>query len=322
MPEAPTARSKRAIAAIAVVVVMVVLGVTLSARSLLDGDGKADVPIATTTMYPAPAIPDTPGSEFLGPAESVSFAQSNERLPHGFTPYPITYPTSEGGTYDPKLVKIDPQQGILAIQGTVDPTRVNEAAKRKDGSPNALPEFFTGTMSQDDPFLYGERTIVARFPALRDAQGNIVARHKPVLLLWPTDEAGNNWYHNVEIDFVEVFDTTRQRGEVNINFGKGEKRNISTEFLLGEEFHAYTVRWTPQGVHLFIDGVELKAMKAYREATAVVDEVDAMPNTPHRLVLQVDQAGIDESVLSRAPAAAQNVIEVKAIISRSYNGPV
>jgi hypothetical protein len=266
--------------------------------------------------YTIPNIPPTPGSDKLGEARVLDFTRVSDRLPHGLQTYP-RWPTSDGGTYDPDLVEVNTQTDTLEIKGVVDPTRT-DAVPNKDGSPNELPHFFTGTVNERKPFLYGERTVIARFPIERDAAGGIVQQHKPVLILWPVKEDGNNWYHNVEIDFAEIFDPARTKSEVNVHFGSGERRTISTSYPIDEGFHAYTVRWTPEAVHLFIDGQEITKVNAAGENVPVIDTPEAVPRTEHRLILQADQAGLRKETLLRAASPVKNVIEVRAIISRDY----
>jgi beta-glucanase (GH16 family) len=135
------------------------------------------------------------------------------------------------------------------------------------------------------------------------------------------DEEGDNWYHNVEIDFVEIFDATRARAEVNVHFGQFDRRTISVDYPLDENYHAYTVRWTPEGVHIFVDGVEITRLDEKGQRVPVINVPEAVPDKEHRLVIQVDQAGIPKDRLSREPSPVRNLIEVRAVLSRPYTGP-
>jgi hypothetical protein len=293
-------------------------------RPAIDGREEAvnperPLPAPTEPVpYAIPNIPPTPGSEKLGEARVLDFTRVSDRLPHSLQTYP-RWPTSDGGTYDPDLVEVNTQTDTLEIKGVVDPTRT-DAARNKDGSANELPQFFTGTVNERDAFLYGERTVIARFPIERDLAGNITQQHKPVFILWPVKEDGNNWFHNVEIDFAEIFDPTRRSGEINVHYGKSDHRVMSADFAMDDGFHAFTVRWTPDAVHLFVDGNEITKVNGAGETVPFVDNPDAVPHSEHRLILQADQAGLVKETLSREPSPVKNLIEVRAIISRDYEG--
>jgi hypothetical protein len=259
-----------------------------------------------------PAIPDDPAAKF-GDA-TMTYFDDGKKVPTFFENY--DYPTTDGGTYLPRLNSVDDAQDAFTISGEVTSGRTAET-KDKRGETNPLPQFFTGTTMDTRAFEYGQYSVYARFPVQRDVNGNPIRQHKPVLILWPMDEAGDNWYHNVEVDFAEVFDPTRATVQLNVHWGAGESESpvIGTSYTISAaDYHWYTVRWTPKAFHVYVDGSEILG----RDGQPVV-RPEAIPKGLHRMVFQADQAGIGNNI-DKTPHATEPLIEIQAIAKRDYLG--
>lgn len=259
-----------------------------------------------------PALPADPGAHF-GPATTTYF-DDGRKVPNFLESY--NYPTTGGGTYLPRLNSIDDAADALTVSGEVSAARTAET-QDKPGETNPLPQFFTGTAMDKRAFEYGQYSVYARFPVERAANGAVVRQHKPVLILWPVDEAGNNWYHNVEVDFAEVFDPNRANVQLNVHWGAGESESpvIGTSYAINAaDYHWYTVRWTPDSFHVFVDGNEIMG----KDGKPIV-RPEAMPHGPHRVVFQVDQAALGNH-LDTTPHAARALMQVQAIVKHDYLG--
>jgi hypothetical protein len=257
-----------------------------------------------------PALPADPTANF-GPA-TMTYFNDGTKVPSFIELY--NYPTTDGGTYLPRLDGVDDAADAFTISGEVRTTRTEETQDVR-GETNPLPQFFTGTAMDTRAFQYGQYSVYARFPVERDANGIIVRQHKPVLILWPEDEAGNDWYHNVEVDFAEVFDPARTSAQLNVHWGAGDTESpvIGTSYPInGDQYHWYTLRWTPSSFHVFVDGHEILG----KDGKPAV-RPEAMPKGPHRVVFQVDQAGIGTH-LDTTPHAARPLMQIQAIAKHDY----
>jgi len=131
------------------------------------------------------------------------------------------------------------------------------------------------------------------------------------------DEAGDNWFHNVEVDFAEVFDPSRAMVQVNVHWGSGERESpvIGTSYAINAaDYHWYTVRWSPNSFHIYVDGIEVLG----KDGRPIV-RPEAMPKGPHRVVFQADQAGLGNSI-DTTPHTTRPLIQVQAIVKRDYQG--
>lgn len=282
-------------------------GIGAATYAVLDATRDSNQTVNNSTLPPSDSGPTMPmeptisalpdGSQF-GPATLEYFNRGTE-VSSFLRKY--DYPTTGGGTYKTDLAGVNDASNTYELKG--------EVVKPGEGlaSGKELPEFFTGTAFDGRTFQYGQYSVYARFPVERDEDGNIKKQHKPVIILWPVDEAGDNWFKNVEVDIVEVFDPTRTTAELNVHYAQGDERaSLGHTYPLDEQFHWYTIRWTPASFHIYVDGIEL--LNANGQP---VVRPEAMPKGHHRMVFQNDQAGMVD--IEKDPHEPRTLMEIGAL---------
>jgi hypothetical protein len=103
-----------------------------------------------------------------------------------------------------------------------------------------------------------------------------------VVLLWPDSE---NWPLDGEIDFMEIFDPTRQVVTTSVLHSNPHippDDNYHAKVAIdATQWHAWAVEWTPDHVAGYVDGVQW------------FEVIDHIPRNPMHLCIQLDNFGGD-----------------------------
>jgi beta-glucanase (GH16 family) len=163
--------------------------------------------------------------------------------------------------------QISVSNGILRITGTPDGT--------------------TGGMSWHGAQMYGRWEIRARFPAGCGC-------YHPVLILWPSDL---NWPEGGEVDYAEVFDSSRQELNFFLHYGAQNNQISSSRSVDMTQWHNFAVEWTPDHMTGYIDGQpffnttnQSLLPPGRMEQTIQLDWFPHDSTTPSGAVLEVDWA--------------------------------
>lgn len=123
--------------------------------------------------------------------------------------------------------------------------------------------------------MYGRWEVCARSP-----QGS--ANYHPVLLLWPDAE---DWPIGGEIDFMEIWDASRQKVDIALHYDVDDKRDIGVIDIDATQWHSWAIEWTPERITAYVDGRE------WWHST----DTAKFPPRPMHLCIQLDNFGGDVS---------------------------
>jgi licheninase len=103
-----------------------------------------------------------------------------------------------------------------------------------------------------------------------------------VLLLWPDAE---DWPAGGEIDFMEIFDPTRQNVSASLHYSRLNQVDSANITIDATQWHNWAVEWTPQKITIYVDGVPW----------ASTTNTAHFPPRPMHLCIQLDNFGGDIS---------------------------
>jgi licheninase len=106
------------------------------------------------------------------------------------------------------------------------------------------------------------------------------ATYHSVLLLWPDAE---NWPVGGEIDFMEIWDPTRQDVEAYLHYGADDQRQGGHVRTDATQWHSWAIEWTPDHITVYLDGVQW-----WRTTDSA-----HFPPGPMHLCMQLDDFGGD-----------------------------
>ena len=121
--------------------------------------------------------------------------------------------------------------------------------------------------------MYGRWEVCARSP-----QGS--ANYHPVLLLWPDAE---DWPIGGEIDFMEIWDASRQKVDIALHYDADDKRDIGVIDIDATQWHSWAIEWTPERITAYVDG------RQWWHST----DTAKFPPRPMHLCIQLDNFGGD-----------------------------
>jgi hypothetical protein len=108
------------------------------------------------------------------------------------------------------------------------------------------------------------------------------ATYHSVLLLWPDAE---DWPVGGEIDFMEIWDPTRQSVDSFLHYGADNSQDTGNIRIDATQWHAWAVDWTADRIVMYVDGVPW----------AQYTNPGHIPPRPMHLCIQLDNFGGDTS---------------------------
>lgn len=150
------------------------------------------------------------------------------------------------GVRSPRQISL--RDGVLRMTGTPDGT--------------------TAGMAWRHPQKYGRWEIRARFPAGCGC-------YHPVLILWPDADP---WPAGGEIDYAEVFDSSRQNLNFFLHYGADNRQLRGDKRVDMTRWHSFAVEWTSDHLTGYVDG----------EAFFHTSQRNALPPGPMNQTIQLD----------------------------------